>query len=110
VETLFSYGSLRDEDVQVAVFGRKLQGVSDAIVGYRLESVTITDRKSIAISGKAVHQILEPTGQNSDEIEGMVFQLSERELELADTYEDAAYRRIQVPLRSGREAWVYARA
>ena len=110
VENLFSYGSLREKSVQREVFGHLLEGVSDAIVGYRLGSVTITDQKSIAISGTAAHQILEPTGRESDKIEGMLFQLSARDLELADSYEDAAYQRVRVRLRSGTDAWVYVKA
>ncbi len=110
MENLFSYGTLRDENVQRAVFNRSLNGVSDAIIGYRLETVTITDSSAIAISGMTVHQILEPTGQDSDQIEGTLFQISDSELQLADAYEDAAYKRVQVRLRSGAQAWVYVRA
>ena len=110
MENSFSYGTLRDEKVQRTVFDRRLNGTSDAIIGYRLRSVTITDPKSITISGHAEHTILEPTGRDPDQIEGMVFQLSENELGLADAYEDKAYKRIEVCLRSGTDAWVYVRA
>jgi gamma-glutamylcyclotransferase (GGCT)/AIG2-like uncharacterized protein YtfP len=110
VENLFSYGTLRDEKVQRSVFDRGLSGTPDAIIGYRLRTVTITDPKSIAISGHAEHHILEPTGQERDQIEGMVFQLNEKELGLVDAYEDKAYKRAKVRLRSGTDAWVYVRA
>ncbi len=40
----------------------------------------------------------------------MVLEITQAELSLADAYEDAAYKRVQVPLRSGGEAWVYVRA
>jgi gamma-glutamylcyclotransferase (GGCT)/AIG2-like uncharacterized protein YtfP len=110
VENLFSYGTLRDESVQQAVFGRAMKGILDAIVGYRLASVTITDPSAIAISGKTVHHILEPTGQESDQIEGTLFQLTAKDLQLADAYEDKAYKRVQVRLRSGLDAWVYVQA
>jgi hypothetical protein len=110
MENLFSYGTLRDEPVQHAVFGRSLVGSADAVLGYRLESVTITDQAAIAISGKSEHLILIPTGRDSDQVEGMVFQISAAELALADAYEDAAYKRVSAPLRSGGAAWVYVRA
>jgi hypothetical protein len=110
MENLFSYGTLRDEPVQHAVFGRSLSGSSDAVLGYRLESVTITDPSAIAISGKSEHLILIPTGRDGDRVEGVVFQITEAELDLADTYEDAAYKRVLAPLRSGGKAWVYVRA
>jgi len=110
VENLFSYGTLRDEPVQHAVFGRSLAGAAAAVLGYRLESVTITDEAAIAISGKSKHLILIPTGLDSDQVEGMVFQITEAELALADAYEDAAYKRVSASLSSGGEAWVYVRA
>ena len=110
METLFSYGTLREDAVQQEVFGRLVDGSPDAVVGYRLLPVTITDPSAIAISGRAGHTILEPTGDERDRVEGMVLHITETELSLADTYEDAAYKRVQVRLRSGGEAWVYVRA
>jgi hypothetical protein len=38
---------------------------------------------------------------------GVVFEATIEELACADAYEDADYRRIQVTLASGREAWLY---
>jgi gamma-glutamylcyclotransferase (GGCT)/AIG2-like uncharacterized protein YtfP len=110
MENLFSYGTLREETVQHAIFGRSLAGGVDAVLGYRLESVTITDPAAIAISGKTEHLILDHTGHDGDRVEGAVFQITEAELSLADSYEDAAYKRVLAPLRSGGEAWVYVRA
>jgi hypothetical protein len=40
---LFAYGTLQQEDVQLATFGRRLTGVSDALVGYRQSMVAIQD-------------------------------------------------------------------
>ena len=42
-ELLFSYGRPRQHDVQLATFGRDLDGYLDAIIGYDLDSVTISD-------------------------------------------------------------------
>jgi hypothetical protein len=50
-ELLFSYGTLRPPGVQHDVFGRELDGWPDAIVGYDLDYVTITDPRVIASSG-----------------------------------------------------------
>lgn len=110
MENLFSYGTLQEEPVQRAVFGQPIYGTRDAIVGYRLEAMTITDPSAIAISGRANHTILEPTGNDRDQIEGTVFALTAAQLAQADAYEDAAYKRIEVWLRSGAAAWVYVRA
>src|SRR5689334_5312839 len=35
-ELLFAYGTLQQEAVQLATFGRRLEGVEDALPGYRL--------------------------------------------------------------------------
>ena len=40
---LFSYGTLQQEGVQRAAFGRRLAGVSDTLVGYRQSMVAIED-------------------------------------------------------------------
>jgi len=42
-ENLFSYGTLQYESVQLSTFGRKLTGIKDTLIGYRLEMVEITD-------------------------------------------------------------------
>src|SRR5277367_6175035 len=48
---LFSYGTLQQEDVQLATFGRRLAGVSDALVGYRQSMVAIDDPEVVRTSG-----------------------------------------------------------
>jgi gamma-glutamylcyclotransferase (GGCT)/AIG2-like uncharacterized protein YtfP len=106
-ELLFSYGTLRQPDVQQATFGRELDGRPDAIVGYDLDYVTISDPHVIATSGSDRHPILKPTDRAGAAVEGMVFTISEADLAAADEYEVDDYRRIAVPLRSGDEAWVY---
>jgi gamma-glutamylcyclotransferase (GGCT)/AIG2-like uncharacterized protein YtfP len=110
MENLFSYGTLRETKVQEAVFGRRVEGRADAVVGYRLVPVTITDERAIAISGRPGHTILEETGNSADAVEGVVFALSVEDIARADAYEDAAYKRAALPLRSGGNAWVYVKA
>ena len=51
-ELLFSYGTLQQEDVQLASFGRRLSGRADALVGWRQEMVEITDPDVLTKSGK----------------------------------------------------------
>ncbi len=106
-ELLFSYGTLRLPEVQRNTFGRELDGRPDAIVGYELDSVTITDPHVIATSGSDRHPILKPTDRPGAAVEGTVFAISEVDLAAADDYEVDDYRRIAVPLRSGEQAWVY---
>jgi hypothetical protein len=93
-ENLFAYGTLRLEEVQIANFGRKLEGVSDALVGYCL-----------TMNGE--HRNLEFTGNAEDVIEGMVYKLTPEEMMKADAYEPEGYARVQVRSRSGVDVWVY---
>lgn len=107
---LFSYGTLRQRGVQLAVFGREISGRPEAIVGYELDYITITDPDVIAASGSDRHPILRPAVNLGAGVEGAVFALSSAELAAADYYEVADYRRVMVPLRSGEWAWVYVYA
>ncbi|MER5781591.1 gamma-glutamylcyclotransferase family protein [Streptomyces mobaraensis] len=107
---LFSYGTLRQAEVQRSLFGRELTGVPDALPGYRPATVEITDPHVIALSGSAHHPILQPTGDPADTVEGTALLITEAELAAADEYEVDDYARTLVPLASGAEAWVYAPA
>jgi gamma-glutamylcyclotransferase (GGCT)/AIG2-like uncharacterized protein YtfP len=106
-ELLFSYGTLRQREVQLTTFGRELDGRPDAIVGFELDRVTITDPHVIATSGSDRHPVLKPTERQDAAVEGTVFTISATELAAADEYEVDDYTRVAVPLWSGRQAWVY---
>jgi hypothetical protein len=107
---LFSYGTLQQENVQLATFGRRLKGRADALPGYAVVPFEITDTQVIATSGKKFHTMAKPTGNPADEVAGMVFRLTPAELAAADTYEVSDYKRISVRLKSGLEAFVYVGA
>ncbi len=109
-EKLFSYGTLQYEAVQLSTFGRKLRGTPDVLTGYRLSTLEIQDANVVATSGEAVHPILIYTGNLNDEVSGTVFDISPQELQQADDYEVADYKRVRVELKSGTSAWVYASA
>ncbi|MES2293165.1 MAG: gamma-glutamylcyclotransferase family protein [Pseudomonadota bacterium] len=106
---LFSYGTLQQQSVQLSSFGRLLIGAPDALPGWKREMVEITDPDVMAKSGMRFHPIIVP-GAASDEVTGMVFEITEDELASADRYEVADYKRIAVRLKSGTEAWVYVKA
>lgn len=110
MEKMFSYGTLREKHVQRAVFGHTIDGIADAIIGYRVVSRTIVDKKAIAISGNADHSTIFATGRDDDRVEGILFYLTTDELRQADNYEDDAYKRVRVLLRSGADAWAYLAA
>lgn len=105
-ENLFSYGTLQKEDVQLTTFGRRLEGQPDTLVGYRLTMIQIEDQAFVAAYG-ANQRNLQFTGLASDFVEGAVLKLTKKELEQADAYEPAEYKRVRVELKSGTNAWVY---
>ena len=106
-ESLFSYGTLQSEVVQLETFGRTLNGRPDALVGYTVVMIEIEDQDFVATSGTAHHRNLRFTDLSTDIVEGTVLSLTSKELQLSDSYEPSCYERIQVQLRSGLTAWVY---
>ena len=106
-EKLFSYGTLRYESVQLATFGRKLIGSADALTGYTLSQLKIDNPDVVATSGDTVHPILIASDNQNDKVEGIAFDVSQKELEMADKYEVSEYKRVCVKLESGISEWVY---
>ena len=110
IQLLFSYGTLQLESVQVATFGRRLAGTEDGLPGFEESLVKIEDASVVATSGKTHHPIVRFTGRESEIVYGTAFEVTEQELQKADTYEVSAYKRISVTLLSGVRAWVYVDA
>ncbi|HYW16567.1 MAG TPA: gamma-glutamylcyclotransferase family protein [Allosphingosinicella sp.] len=104
---LFSYGTLRQENVQLATFGRRLEGRPDSLSGFALSPMAIADPHVIATSGSDLHTIARPSGNPEDRIPGMVFTLTPAEIEAADRYESGPIERVRAKLESGAEAFVY---
>lgn len=110
-EQLFSYGSLQQEPVQVATFGRTLAGVRDTLPGYQTVRIEIADRTAKAAQGAEFYMDAQKSGDLSASIDGMRFEVTTEELEQADVYEASAdYHRVRVRLKSGTEAWLYVSA
>ncbi|GLX99235.1 gamma-glutamylcyclotransferase family protein [Herbidospora sp. NBRC 101105] len=93
---LFSYGTLQLERVQLAQFGRRLEGRPDALPNHRLTTITIP--------GGTFPIVQRSPG---DEVLGLIYQLSPAELAAADAYEGVEYARRLRTLKSGLTAWVY---
>lgn len=107
MEHLFSYGTLQDEKVQLDTFGRILNGSPEILQSYRMYFIAIEDISAVESSGKTHHPILHFSGNIKDEIKGMLFEITEVEMNNADIYEAEQYKRIKVTLKSGKKAWVY---
>jgi gamma-glutamylcyclotransferase (GGCT)/AIG2-like uncharacterized protein YtfP len=103
---LFSYGTLRQAEVQLALFGREVAGTPDAMLGWRQRMIEITDPEVIAKSGTRWHPMVEPSACAEDAVEGTLFRITPEDLASADAYE-VDYVRREVRLRSGLMAYVY---
>lgn len=109
-QLLFTYGTLQQPDVQLDTFGRLVAGEPDWLPGYTVTYADIEDRRVVDVSGLSRHPVVRATGNRLDRVPGQVLQVTEEEIEAADEYEVALYRREAVRLASGRTAWVYVSA
>jgi gamma-glutamylcyclotransferase (GGCT)/AIG2-like uncharacterized protein YtfP len=100
---LFTYGSLQHEDVQENLFGRVLEGTPEKLVGYVLTRIKIEEEFGIV-----QYPVIVETKNETDFIEGIVFEVTEKELNQADLYEGVHYKREEVQLHSNEKAWVYS--
>ena len=96
--------------MQLASLGRRLIGTRDVLPGFESASVEVDDQATIALSGKTSHSMAAFTGRPSDSVRGTVFAVTPEELQRADKYEIAAYKRVAVLLGSGIRAWAYVDA
>jgi gamma-glutamylcyclotransferase (GGCT)/AIG2-like uncharacterized protein YtfP len=106
---LFSYGTLQTAQVQMETFGRLLKGVKDTLVGYELTQVEITDPEVLRKSGQQFHPIIQYSGNNKDEVEGMLFEVTNEEIAKADAYEVDDYKRIEVKFKSEKIGFNYVK-
>ena len=105
---VFSYGTLQHDDVQLATFGRLLQGRRDELPGFEPSLVSIEDPGGTTASGRTHHANVAFNGRPESRVSGTVFEITDAELAAADRYEEtAAYTRIAATLASGGQAWVY---
>jgi gamma-glutamylcyclotransferase (GGCT)/AIG2-like uncharacterized protein YtfP len=107
---LFSYGTLQQENVQLATFGRPLAGQADQLAGFIQSEIEIEDPEVVRTSGKTHHPMLVFTNQAEDHVNGTVFEITDAELAQADAYEVDDYKRVAVMLASGLQAWAYVDA
>ena len=107
MEKLFSYGTLQLENVQRDTFGRVLTGNKDRLEKYVISKIKITDPKVIESSGTDIHPILECTGNETDFVEGTLFEVTDEDLISADEYEVDDYKRAEVTFKSGKTGFVY---
>jgi gamma-glutamylcyclotransferase (GGCT)/AIG2-like uncharacterized protein YtfP len=104
---LFSYGTLQLEQVQIETYGRKLKGFKDSLKNFRIEQLEIFDKSVLDKSGQQFHPIAIPSQNENDSIEGVIYEITEKELLETDKYEVSDYKRTLETFQSGKNAWVY---
>jgi gamma-glutamylcyclotransferase (GGCT)/AIG2-like uncharacterized protein YtfP len=95
---LFSYGTLQQEDVQLATFGRRLDGEREELP--RFEPSRVGPHANALFNGR-----------EESRVAGTVFEITDAELAAADRFEAPfSYKRVSAVLTSGRQAWLYVHA
>ena len=100
---LFTYGTLQQTDVQEDLFGRRLVGTPETLIGYALQEIQIEEE-----FGLVEYDILVETGNPEDTINGIVYLVTTTELNQSDLYEGMNYKRVEVHLQSEQKAWAYS--
>ena len=102
MEYLFAYGTLKDREIQENIFGRTLTGTADSLTGYAIQKIKIEEE-----FGMEEYPIIVPSEDTNQIIEGILYEISELDIEKVDTYEGRHYKRIEVTLTSNKKAWAY---
>lgn len=92
--------------MQRSLYGAEVPTTADALPGYRLDRILITDPDVVATSGTDRHPILRK-GAQEDRVEGAFLELTDDELAATDDYEVDDYVRAEMILASGVSAWAY---
>lgn len=102
MKRVFTYGTLQNPKVQIELFGRLLNGSQDRLNGFKKENILI-NRQS--------YPILMPVKNVAQSIiDGVCYELTHEDIYNCDAYEGLDYKRIEVTLSSGTQAWVYIAA
>lgn len=92
-ERLFVYGTLQDPLIQKRLLGRTITGHPDQLPDF------------VRVSDDLPYPVALP--QDGDVIDGLILDVTPRELARLDLYEGDGYIRVQVTLVSGTQAWAY---
>ena len=80
---LFSYGTLQERHVQLALFGRPLDGTVDAIVGFVRGRVAVLEDDTLN-AALSHYENAVASGNPEDRINGTALQVTDAELAQAD--------------------------
>lgn len=68
------------------LFGRKLNGSTDILQGFKIETIEITEQAFLSKGEEKYQGTLVPSN-NNDQVQGTLLELTNEELLLADKYE-----------------------
>lgn len=108
-QLLFAYGALLLPTTQLDVFGRLPANEDDVLPEYALQYRDGDDPRGASPSAHTALPVLRYTANALDKVPGRVLHLTEDELDAADEFEMALYRRAPVTVASGRRVWLYLR-
>jgi gamma-glutamylcyclotransferase (GGCT)/AIG2-like uncharacterized protein YtfP len=106
-------GTLREKGVKIFQASMRDRSeiaeacAKDTLIGYKLFSIEIKDKSFLSKGEQKYQQTAVLSKDNSETVEGAVFEISKEELLSADKYEPDNYERIKIRLQSGKEAWIY---
>jgi hypothetical protein len=98
---LFSYGTLRDEKIQLEEFDVTFE------IENELEEIKGYDMSEINIDGNFYNIVVE--GKIESTITGSIVHIPENLIYLVDEYEGETYKRISVKTKSGRDCMIYVK-
>jgi gamma-glutamylcyclotransferase (GGCT)/AIG2-like uncharacterized protein YtfP len=108
VPLIFSYGSLQEEAVQRAIFGRVLRSEADALLDCLRSLIEVPKSHKAAASGLTHYATVTFASASGGRVPGTLLELTDAELVATDEYERVSdYVRVSVVLASGRTAWIY---
>ncbi|QCK15656.1 gamma-glutamylcyclotransferase family protein [Mangrovivirga cuniculi] len=103
---LFAYGTLLEVPIQEKLFSRILKGKKDSLTGFRKSNIHCLEN----IDGEEIYSTypaISKSGSNNEVLEGYLYELTDKELKIADKYEGLEYQRISILTNNGHQAYVY---
>jgi gamma-glutamylcyclotransferase (GGCT)/AIG2-like uncharacterized protein YtfP len=92
---MFVYGSLLDAKLRLNVLGHSIEGKSDILEDY------IVDTHSVLTAYPTIIKL------EGGFVNGKIFKVNESDIEKLDSYESLYYKKVEVTLKSGVMSLVY---
>lgn len=101
---IFTYEISKSNDIQLQNNGDKHNGTKDTLSGYKIHSL---DTENLTSDDSSQNQIATKSADKSNQIEGLVFEITGEELIEVDKSEVSKSKRVMETTDLGAEVWVY---